>query len=643
MTRSSHKKIESDILKRASTKSSLSYTVVAKDAAGGSTHNNRGTCITTFNDNQYGAYWNDSLEMVLWKRSIVENSAFTYATLTGKTISDLTNNHHTIGMGIDASGILHVNYGNQNDAINYFTMPTAESIAGSPSADKEMIAGAAPEDRITYHSYIRDIDGNLFFMFRGNDDSGNDDDVYMYRYSGSAWEIAPGTSTDGQVNLGSEGAFGSYFSRPFFQRSKNRFHFSIHWRDTSSSGSDTLQYCYYDVAAGEFRDSEDNVLTTPITKAAGDVVDAVVAADEMEVIIQRPTVAVDQSGRQYVCYAKEDEAATPSLQVFVARKVGSSWESTQVTNEFNNGSGSVVAIPMLLIDDEDTVYLIYKSPYNTGALLVQESSDGGATWSSSYGLCPFDVSLSRTTNLDFERWETNQELYFYLDIAIGENAAQVTTLSKSLYILRWDPKEGYKQVPVIPTGIRSNDDVYLISDGGQVIISSDLGAVAKAPVRTNDLTAMVIEDNGTSDFIATPGGLVIQNTFGSLSLSDSGTGATSFAPIIVAQPSAATGSLNIFSAITPANDTGTKACITIDARQNDDTALTTRPVAEIRNNGTTLFEIGTDGSLDTIETTSAPAAVASRARIFAEDNGGGKTRLMVQFQTGSAVQIGIEV
>ena len=38
----------------------------------------------------------------------------------------------------------------------------------------------------------------------------------------------------------------------------------------------------------------------------------------------------------------------------------------------------------------------------------------------------------------------------------------------------------------------------------------------------------------------------------------------------------------------------------------------------------------------------APAGTADRARIFAEDDGGGKTRLMVQFPTGGAIQLAIE-
>ena len=61
------------------------------------------------------------------------------------------------------------------------------------------------------------------------------------------------------------------------------------------------------------------------------------------------------------------------------------------------------------------------------------------------------------------------------------------------------------------------------------------------------------------------------------------------------------------------------------------------------SSGTERMSIDATGSLSINETTTAPAAVASQARIFAEDNGSGKTRIMAQFQTGSAVQIGIEV
>jgi hypothetical protein len=48
------------------------------------------------------------------------------------------------------------------------------------------------------------------------------------------------------------------------------------------------------------------------------------------------------------------------------------------------------------------------------------------------------------------------------------------------------------------------------------------------------------------------------------------------------------------------------------------------------------------GSLGAIEQTTPPTAITNMARIFAEDDGSGKTRLMVQFGSGAAQQLSIE-
>ena len=51
---------------------------------------------------------------------------------------------------------------------------------------------------------------------------------------------------------------------------------------------------------------------------------------------------------------------------------------------------------------------------------------------------------------------------------------------------------------------------------------------------------------------------------------------------------------------------------------------------------------GTGGALDFTEMTAPAAGATNHARLYAEDNGSGKTRLMVIFPTGAAVQLAIE-
>jgi len=54
------------------------------------------------------------------------------------------------------------------------------------------------------------------------------------------------------------------------------------------------------------------------------------------------------------------------------------------------------------------------------------------------------------------------------------------------------------------------------------------------------------------------------------------------------------------------------------------------------------WPVEVDGAIELKEMATAPTAVTDKAIIFAQDNGAGKTQLMVQFPSGSAQQIGIE-
>lgn len=66
-----------------------------------------------------------------------------------------------------------------------------------------------------------------------------------------------------------------------------------------------------------------------------------------------------------------------------------------------------------------------------------------------------------------------------------------------------------------------------------------------------------------------------------------------------------------------------------------------------RENGSTILEIDADGidiRVGWLEMTeiSAPSGLSNHMRLYAEDNGAGKTRAMIQFGSGAAQQIALE-
>jgi hypothetical protein len=54
------------------------------------------------------------------------------------------------------------------------------------------------------------------------------------------------------------------------------------------------------------------------------------------------------------------------------------------------------------------------------------------------------------------------------------------------------------------------------------------------------------------------------------------------------------------------------------------------------------IKLASNLDLELVESSSAPSAVVNSARIYAVDNGSGKTQLMVRFGTGASQQIAIE-
>ena len=70
--------------------------------------------------------------------------------------------------------------------------------------------------------------------------------------------------------------------------------------------------------------------------------------------------------------------------------------------------------------------------------------------------------------------------------------------------------------------------------------------------------------------------------------------------------------------------------------QSDKLALGTRNLEQLVN------VIAQSGYTELVEMTAPAAPAANRVRIYAVDNGSGKTQLMAQFVTGAAVQIAIE-
>jgi len=120
-------------------------------------------------------------------------------------------------------------------------------------------------------------------------------------------------------------------------------------------------------------------------------------------------------------------------------------------------------------------------------------------------------------------------------------------------------------------------------------------AIGAAAVTAGKQLAITIPDDTNGQ------GLIIQNSDGSIQLTNNSTTPNEFNPTIrgfIAGTAAAASTVHLDALITPADDSNSTPMFTLRAFQNDATPITTKPILNIQNFGTILWSIDNDGTVD---------------------------------------------
>lgn len=197
-----------------------------------------------------------------------------------------------------------------------------------------------------------------------------------------------------------------------------------------------------------------------------------------------------------------------------------------------------------------------------------------------------------------------------------------------LHAYNWD---GDPNDVSLPLSADTPHTVCVVHDGANLTLSMDCGTpVSVASGNTTSTTgSMIFGDTGNNGTTTAE----FRGRFGEVALYDA---ALSGADLAAAKAYFCTKWLTI-SGLTIVGSAmfGTKGRLT-----SSRTHLVNLDNVQRTVSAETSLVVG--GNLMLIEQASAPAGVANAVRLFTEDNGSGKTRLMAQFGTGSAVQVAIE-
>lgn len=192
---------------------------------------------------------------------------------------------------------------------------------------------------------------------------------------------------------------------------------------------------------------------------------------------------------------------------------------------------------------------------------------------------------------------------------------------------------------------------YVVGPSNNLAASADANPLVLAPVDVDGEAITFTWTRNTTNFgisawndgfAAAVSGAQIGRTFAGYRITS---GAVSLAPTTTM-----TSTESADSATVTLYDSATKRGVLVVGKDGDITSSLTvlfnlDGVDRTKATGTPVNAEGSHaigGNLMLIEQPSAPTGIANAVRLFTEDNGSGKTRLMAQFGSGAAVQIAIE-
>jgi hypothetical protein len=292
-------------------------------------------------------------------------------------------NHHTISVGIDPNGFIHVSYDVHRDPLKYRKSDAAiNSWTGGMTAELSMVG--TNESDVTYPTFFNDPSGVLYFMFR--DGASGNGDLYFYEYdeSGTSWAAATGTSTGGLLIEGTTGGttYNPYWSQPpIFDANFGAggyLHLTWVWNGGGSNDRHNIAYVRWNGTA--WTQADGTPQTVPITDANDEVAHAVAVGNGLGPF---PSIYSDSNSHPHISFKKEDGGGFE--QIYHLYHNGSSWSTPVALTSNDQGFGSIGITEepksVIAIDrNTDRAYIVTLT-YGEGTGLFYYHSTDYSSWS----------------------------------------------------------------------------------------------------------------------------------------------------------------------------------------------------------------------------------------------------------------------
>lgn len=316
--------------------------------------------VFSYQGRQYTAFYVDNNILRLIKRDLKTNKFEQYDLLGEYNLKDA---HNTISLGIDREGYLHMSYDHHGNRLNYRRSQQAHSI--QDWSDRLPMTGI-DEERVTYPAFILPTQYTpLLMLYRdGNWKQGT---AYLKYFDESLrqWFDYPNSILSGAEQK--PWTSNAYWNHPTMDE-HGVLHISYTWRTDYFSAEQLISNVNIDYAKsydGGFNwfTSKDQPYKLPITPTNTETVWPISPGSNH---INQTSMALDSKGHPHIVFYANDLDGIPQYQHLWYD--GQQWKQSYVTQRNQsftlNGGGTLdipISRPEIIIDSNDTVYIIYRS------------------------------------------------------------------------------------------------------------------------------------------------------------------------------------------------------------------------------------------------------------------------------------------
>ena len=389
----------------------------------------RKNSITTDNNYQYVAFYNEKADVVLAKRNIESDKWDIQKTQYKGNVKDA---HNSISIIVDGEGYLHISWDHHDSILRY----CRSKFPGGLELTDEMLMTGFKENNVTYPQFYKLNDGNLLFLYR-NGSSGNGNLIINhYDANMKSWSTLQQNLIDG------EGQRNAYWQMMI--DINNTIHLSWVWRESWDVATNhDICYAKSNDQGKTWVRSNGSKYDLPITAASAEYAARIPQNSEL---INQTSMYADSKGHPYISnYWVPKNSIIP--QYHLVYNNGEKWQSVQVSERktaFSLSGGGTKRIPIsrpqIILDKKDNVYMIYRDIERDDKVSVALCDDVKNNMWFTKNLTDFQVGLWEPT-YDNELWKSTNKLHLFIqNVGQGDSETLDSLQSQMVSVLEWRPK-----------------------------------------------------------------------------------------------------------------------------------------------------------------------------------------------------------